>query len=74
MDREDVATAVHLDDIVVYRNDPVLVWHESKLVPNHLAAAGFMINSEVTFLSWIKMLVYKLCNGRRLPYLSCRRQ
>ena len=61
MDCGDVSIVVYLDDIVVqYGTDPKCVWQETKVVPERLAHAGFMINTAKShfFVSSMKMLGY----------------
>ena len=60
VDCGDVSVVVYLDDIVVYGTDPIRVWEETKVVLEHLACAGFMINTaKLHFLvSHMKMLGY----------------
>ena len=60
VDCGDVSVVVYLDAIVVYGTDPIHVWEETKVVLEHLARAGFMINTgESHFLvSSMKMLGY----------------
>ena len=50
---------MYLDDIVVYHSDPVQVWHKIKLVLEHLAATGFMLNTVKShyLASGMKMLL-----------------
>ena len=69
VDKNDVVVVVYLDDIVIYGNDPVKVWEESRIVLERLASAGFMVNTAKShfLVSSIKMLGYHLSDGRRLP-------
>ena len=60
VDWGDVFIVVYLDDMVVYRLNPVWVWFETKLVLEHLAAVSFMLDTAKShFLaSEMKMLGY----------------
>ena len=60
IDCGDVSVVVYLDNIVIYRTDPVCVWAKTKLVLEQVAMAGFMINTTKShfLVSKTKMLGY----------------
>ena len=53
----DVSIVVYLNNIVVCGSDPVQVWYGMKLVLEHLAAAGFTLNTTKSHFLVSKMKV-----------------